>query len=476
VLLDFQSTKSVTITYANLDLRTYRCTAELINDIENQFDNYSVTVPYDSILAGRSMSVSYQPFNDSTWTGDQDMINYFPPYQKVHRKVDNTDSIFYGVDANPHRVSPVYFRSRPIYYGERIATSSDIALYTMDAVDDDGSQIHTANNNYLYQSDINKIPGVVSSNLQTLSQTAPFTSYLKGNTVYEYIPIKYQCKTANIGFWQVHVYPVLWYYERDPYTGIPLLVDALKMDQKTAIQKKKESINSPDDATLKYFRNPYLSDSASVIVSFAFTNVPGVDMTTMNSIPLVDSTVNINHYPSNMYRVTGPGVSTSYNAYSTALFQLYSKDALDEARNQSIGSRCPNWKNSDLANADLIFPKSMQDPAFLVRDKNVDEGIFSYNSCPCSQVTSMQNLTAVQLKRLLYQTPPLCNRADMVKAVGLYNQMIPILTDPKDQNLIQKKISLVNKTIKERDARAAAAGVTWSTSNGDCAPTWVNNF
>jgi hypothetical protein len=248
------------------------------------------------------------------------------------------------------------------------------------------------------------------------------------------------------------------------------------MDQKTAIAKKKESINSPDDATLKYFRNPYLSDSASVIVSFAFTNVPNVDMTTLNSIVLVDSTVNINHYPSTMYRVIGQGVSSSYNAYHTALFQLYSKDALDEARNQSIDSRCPNWKNSDLANADLIFPKSMQDPAFLVRDKNVDEGIFSYNSCPCSQVTSMQNLTAVQLKRLLYQTPPLCNRADMIKAVNLYNQMIPILTDSKDQSLIQKKISLVNKTIKERDARAAAAGVTWSTSNGDCAPTWVNNF
>ncbi len=404
------------------------------------------------------------------------MANYFPPYQKVHRKVDNTDSTFYAIDATPHSISPVYFRSKPIYYGERLANSQDIIQYSIESVDDDGSQIFTVNNNYITTSDNKNIPGVVSSNLQAFSQSTPFTSYRKGNTVFEYIPIKYQFKTANIGFWQLHVYPVLWYYERDPYNGSPLLVNALKMDQKTAIAKKKESINQPDDATLKYFRNPYLSDSASVIISFAFTNIPNVDMTTLNSISLVDSTVNINHFPSKMYRVAGMGVSNSYSAYSTALFQLYSKDEIDETRNQSLDSRCPGWKISDLANADLIFPKNLQDPAYLVRDKSVDEGIFSYNSCPCTQISTMKNLTAVQLKRLLYQTPPLCNRADMVKAIGLYNAMIPILTDPKDENLIQKKISLVTKTIKERDARAAAAGVTWTTSNGDCVPTWVSDF
>ena len=56
------------------------------------------------------------------------------------------------------------------------------------------------------------------------------------------------------------------------------------------------------------------------------------------------------------------------------------------------------------------------------------------------------------IETIVVSNTSLCNRADMVKAIGLYNAMIPILTDPKYENLIQKKISLVTKTIKERGA------------------------
>jgi hypothetical protein len=479
-LLEFNSNKSITLHYANLDHRTYRCTSELIDDVKSQFDSNVVSIPYDSIFTGSHINISYQPFNDTVWSGDENVIDYFTKYQQIGRKIGTTDSVFGSGDYNKLRNSPSYFRDKPLYYGKRLALQSDLVIYTIESVDDDGLTIKLENNNYLLkpQSPPKGMPAneYVATDLKSFAQFTPYSNYMKGNYVYEYIPVKYTFKTANIGFWQIHVHPVIWYYPRDPFDGKPYLFDSLKMDYKTACAKKKQSIDSPDKLDLKYYRNPYLSDSASVIISFSFANIPNTDMTSLNSISLTDSTVDITHYPTYMYRVSSYGVSDSWNSYKSALYQLYSKYPEDERDNQNVDNRCAAWQFIDKQNADIIFPPSIQKPGVLVRNKLIDDGIFRYNDCPCSRISELKNLTPVQLQRFALLAPPMCNRSDMVKACNLYSKFMKYLKAPSDQKLLTRKINMLQKIIQEGDKRAAAAGVDWTISNEDCPDTWVNEF
>lgn len=105
---------------------------------------------------------------------------------------------------------------------------------------------------------------------------------------------------------------------------------------------------------------------------------------------------------------------------------LYLKDPRGEQNNGTLESRCPSWQVYDKKNADLIFPPKLQETNRLVRDRNVDDGILSYNGCPCTRIPSLLNLTPVELKRLVFLTPPMCDRTEMLKVINLYNRFYRI--------------------------------------------------
>jgi len=155
---------------------------------------------------------------------------------------------------------------------------------------------------------------------------------------------------------------------------------------------------------------------------------------------------------------------------------LYSKDSADEVMNSEIEVRCLAWDYTDLKNADLVFPPELQVPGRLVRDRTVDDGLLTYNGCPCNRITELKNLTPVQLRRLVFLTAPMCDRNEMLKVVNLYDAFYPYLINRNDQNLIVQKRAALVKVIQERDARAAKAGVDWSAPNERCPDTWADFF
>lgn len=479
-IMDFSSRKGVTVSWANLCNRGYKSTADLLDDIRNQMQKSYKYIAYSDIGKGNLIDIVYNPFNDTVWSGDNEVSKKIGYYVSVGRKTATSDSLFGPADINKLHSTPLFLREKPIYYGVRRATTTDNAVYSLESTDDDGSVIYLENNQYLQQQAQTggvRDADIGNANLSALSETSPFQSFRKGNYLYEYIPVSYVFRTANIGFWQVHVHPEMWYYPRDPFKGFPLLNDPIKMDFATACARKKQSIDNPKVIDYLYNRNPYFSDSASVVISFAFVNQPGTDMTRLNSIPLSDSSVDVNHHPDKMYRVTGIGIVNNWDVCKTAIYQLYSQDTGEEARCKDIDSRCGLWMQTDKQNGERIFPAALQKSGTrLVRDKTIDNGIFVYNDCPCQSISVLKNLTPVQLQRLLYLTPPLCDRTDMIKAISLYKTMTKYLTVKKDQELLLKRIGSLQAIVDDRDKKAAAAGIDWGQPNKNCPATWVKDF
>jgi len=475
-IIHFSSIQSIKISYANLSHRLYRCTAELVEDIKHQIERNRVVVPIDSTDI---INIAYQPFNDTIWSGDRDLVERPWKYRGVGRRAGNTDSLFEYYELNRLRNHSVFFRTKPIYYGRRYATYEDEKLYSIASTDDDGETIFLQNDKYINEKNTwgkQDVQGIGYVDLQSLKKEPVFVNYRKGDYVYEYIPCKLQFKTASIGYWQVHIHPQVWYYPRDPFNGQGVISDELKMNPQQAQEKRSASLGDPDNLDLKYYRNPFLSDSASVIISFAFCEIPNTNMARLNSISLADSVVQINHYPPAMYRVSSYSDPATWSNYRESLYMLYSKDSTDEIFNSRIDARCIAWEYKDLKNADLIFPPKLQVPGSLVRDRNVDDGLLTYNGCPCNQIRELKNLTPVQLRRLVFLTAPMCDRNEMIKVVNLYDAFFPYLKNKNDQNLIiQKRASMV-KVIQERDVRAAKAGADWSAKNERCPDTWADFF
>jgi hypothetical protein len=476
-ILDFTAKDKTAIYWANLCHKPYRCTAELIADIKRQIELNHTFIDYADIGRGEVINIDYQPYDDTVWSGDDDAKNFLTAYQKIGRKTTNTDSLFDVGDINKLHSAPLFTREKPVYYGVRYSTPTDRLIYTIESSDEKGNAIYLENKNYLQRSDQDSPDKDVGKvDLQQFRSGNGFQNYCSGNTIFEQLPVKYSVKTSQIGFWQVHVHTEVWYFPRDPFDGTPLIKDALKMDYATAAARKKQSIDNPDNIDLKYYRNPYLSDSASTIISFAFINFTGINSLTLNSLSLCDTLVDINHFPPKMYRISNLQTAENFNNYKTALYQLYSKSEEEEKRAREIDLRCPGWEITDLKNADLIYPAARQQPGILVRDATIDNGIFSYNDCPCSGVPGFKNLTPVQLQKLAYLAPPLCDYSEMVKAVSLYKSLYQILTLPLDRKTLLGKINSLNAIINDRDRKSAQAGIDWHQHNGACAQTWVSQF
>jgi hypothetical protein len=288
--------------------------------------------------------------------------------------------------------------------------------------------------------------------------------------VYDYV-----FKTENLGYWQVHIFPVIQYFPHDAGTGQPNL-KAPPMGRKEAFAKKVQSINDPNSVTLRDYRNPFLSDSASSIISLAFTD-DGTLRNPMNkrsaiwlSGSVIGSKMEYEHYPARMFRVE----NNSESSVNEAIVQSYADDNAHAEEMRTLDSRCPGWRTIDRINSTYIFPTKDRVNGVFKQDDTYNTGIFSYNNCPCTYIKKYR-MTAAQLRKFIFKVVPTCSYESMQKALTFYNDMHQLLMAPEDQKLLDLRIKTVRQLIANRE-RIYSTDINrdWSLNEVSCPQSWVD--
>jgi hypothetical protein len=272
------------------------------------------------------------------------------------------------------------------------------------------------------------------------------------------------------------------------------------MTPDVAAAKRKASIDDPTNIDKKYYRNPYLSDSASCYISVSFldnattaekplsqreyielSTVSGLsDQNSENS----DSPVSFDHFPERMYRVD-PNIGESA-AIRKALLLLYAKDEkeIDFIKN-TLDIKCQRWADIDKANGEEVFNVDPKNKNRLIRNTSVDASIFKYDGCPCEHFPSLNHYTAAQVRRFVYREIPSCNITQMKKALSIYQEAARFLKNANDQAKIRSNIALLSNMITETNSivakeitRKGATIVNQRIADAEknCPSSWVDLF
>jgi hypothetical protein len=288
----------------------------------------------------------------------------------------------------------------------------------------------------------------------------------------------YESKTENLGYWQIHIFPVIAYYPRAIENGAPIYTDT-PMTRKKALEMKQKSINNPDAIDYKTYRNPYLSDSASVIISVAFTD-DGTTQNPMNKRSYISlsgsetgSKMSYEHFPTRMYRV--PDYSSIQACLETILMS-YSEDDAHAEEMRTLDTRCPGWAEIDRKNSQYIFPLKDRQNGHNKKDESVNTGIFSYNNCPCTYIEPY-HLTPVQLRKYLYKAIPTCSYTAMLKAQNFYLKLQSILKAPGDLKVLAERLNTVNKIIAIRKSLfKSMRKQNWQANEAQCPASWADTL
>jgi hypothetical protein len=434
------NTYLVSISWANCNNKDYACTADLVEDVVAQGARNTVVVSDSAINNDSIINIVYQTYNDSVWSLDKALANLPPKYDEFFRKTDKDPMEFDGADGRYQLMNnPSFTVEKPVAWGRRLRIDpADGQKYSM--------QIQVPITDSTMETQY--ISNVTLSGSNVTSP--PFTDYCTDQYCFEGVN-DYEAKTENLGYWQIHIFPVIAYYPRSVENGAPIYVDT-PMTRKQALAMKQKSINNPDAIDYKTYRNPYLSDSASVIMSVAFTDDGSVQdpMNKRSYISLsgsaIGSKMSYEHFPTRMYRV--PDNSSLQSCLETLLMS-YTEDDEHSEEMRTLDSRCPGWADIDRKNSQYIFPLKDRQNGHNKKDESVNTGLFRYNNCPCSYVEPY-HLTPVQLRKYLYKAIPTCSYAAMVKAQSFYVKLRSILTAPSDQNVLTERLNTVNKIIAIR--------------------------
>ncbi len=439
---------SVHIAYANMQTyRDYKGTYDILKEILRQFKQNQISVPTDSInMKTGVLDIQYQPYDDSVFTLHKKMIERFESggaYECFIRQGGNEIRYFGNTGLNmlykELKEGSCYSKEKPQGYYVKRATSEDFKAYTI------GVEMNLAGK----KSTVYLKSKKGTENQIHYNKDVPVQDYLVKETssVHTYI-WEYDYKTDNVGYWQIHIHPEVWCFPRDIETGTPILDSSVKMTFKQALIKKSESLNDKDNVQLSYYRDPYISDSASVMLSFSFVS-EGISSKSMNHISLssaeTGSEIDYEHIPHRMYRVKK---DTEY-ATKVALLQLYSESEQEEYLARTLYDRCPNWEFIDELNGNILF-KPVGTKGRLKRDPYIDDAIFTYNDCPCRRLGDFDNLTKSQLTRFIYMPPPTCRLSELTKAYEFYSKLMHYLSKKEDQIFIQKKIQTIVKILKKK--------------------------
>jgi len=457
----------VRIRWANCNNVDYACSADLIDDVLNQFKQNDVTVSDTAINNDSIINVAYNTYNDTVWTLDKELAKMPTTFDVFYRKTDKDPEVITGGQARYDlQNNPVYTQEKPTAWGRRLRVADDNNKYPI--------EIETQNQED-GTSQIQYIANTASTSGPTQS-SGDFTDYCDNTYCYEGVH-NFAWKTDNLGYWQVHLFPYVAYFPRDAATGQPNL-KAPPMGRKEAFAQKVKSINDPNNVNLKDYRSPYLSDSASSIISISFTDDGSVadPMNKRAYIWLSGSSINskmqYEHFPTKMFRVE----SEMDNSVLEAVLQSYSDDDAHAEKMRTLDTRCPGWKTIDVANSKYVFPPKNRSNGRIVQDNTINTGIFTYNNCPCTFIAPY-NMTAAQLRKFIFKAVPTCSYAAMQKALSFYNKMKSILTSPVDQKLLNGRINTINQLMAIREKiYATDSKVDWAKNEINCSQSWVDNL
>jgi len=464
IQLNFSSLKQyVDIQYYNLNHRDYWGTSDVVDATlavmdRNRIKNHYQRISTNNINDKNGLDIHYQIYNDTVWTLIPAILDLFQKegftWCKITQgtKVTEYERWSGGERALRQELENKtgYSKEKPAAWVRRVKSPDDVMNFKLAIFDNTQSK-------YFYYRQISNHESTTTERLADNS-TVQIKSIgrLAGDDITEYCDdqyyyrkvTKYSSISENLGYWQVHVYPEVWYYPRDPSTGKPIIHDELKVSYLVAEERKKKSIDNPNNTELKYWRDPYLSDSASTIISFAFIEDRGEPLKSRESIWLssiaAGSKIPFDHMPGKMYNWDILG--------RNALYMLYSKSPEEENFARTLDIRCGEsmWKAIDLANSRIIFPMNRRTETTLNRDWSINDGMFMYNGCPCTREADLGNRTRAEVRKYIYLPVPTCNYDDMVTALNIYRVLEMKLTAPADQEIIRQRIRESSNSIQAR--------------------------
>lgn len=452
--------KRAIVYWENYSHKDYWGTAEITNGFGKRLGKQKKEIV--RINKDEGIDIAYQPFDDTLWSINEAIIEEFNNEYDYAQKIQGKEEKIYrkgsawGLTQLRAEIQDksAYTKSKPAAWVRRHITAADKQEFTL-------GKWSEPDEKYFYYRQSTQEES--SANVKTRNGTAIIKSvgamefdidgikeYCDDNYYYKKLPDKkLTFKTENLGYWQVHVYPEIWYYPRDYTTGQAVIYDTLKKSHTEALALKKQSIENPNSTELKYWRNPYFSDSASTVISFAFTE-DGTVLKDQRFIWLsgsaIGSKISYEHYPKKMYSIS------SRQSLRAALLQLYSASDDDEQYAQTLDLRCgeSTWEAIDEANGRIIFPLNKRNKGVYERDWNVNDGYFRYNGCPCARSDELGNRTKAEIRRFIVYPVPTCNLDDIMAAMSFYRLLSRHLDAPKDVQIISRNITEANRVWSDK--------------------------
>jgi hypothetical protein len=458
------------VSWANLNHKYYRCTAEVIDDIKKQFEANKSYLPFEKFIASvnnpdKDSAIAFKRriVNDTVWSCEKSLQRAERKgYTKFH-VIFNGQEIVYHSGAIPTD-NPKWQRKYPLAWGD-ISTSMRMGMYPIV----DSSTMH-------------KVKGYEVSEDGWLD-------YCDVNLCHERI-ICTDYKLVPATIWQVHLIPDVRWFPRDFQSGEPLLIDKLRMDFKTALLKRQQSLANMDNVDLKYYRNPYFSDSASTVISFNF-----IDDTIRGAKPLSQrdyvSTVNMPEQTDDtlapslpMYFDNIPNkivrVKQEYYGLEKAILRLYTDTQDDVKYSDSLFDRCVGWQITDKMLADYRYPPRLQKTGTKPRkDSTYVEDIHWYHGCPCLPISHLADFTKQQLRMFIYNVPPFCSYEAMSNAMYILQQAFVYCDNYKDRAQIVRHILNLHGSLLKKEEFFSKNNLTaQQRSNFDsrCNESWENLF
>lgn len=455
--IDLGNQKKIWLQLADLNHHDYAVTSELVSDIEIQFSKQKKVVDFKELNTNLGADINYQVFNDTTWSCDEAMAAAPSEFTTLYREVDGQVTEF-GAEASRSllRTSPLYTKSAPSCWGKRLMEDQDPNRYP------------NCTDGHCYRTS-----GATSDGFDNYCDD-PKVNSLSHYCFEAFAGVK--SKSANLGYWQVHLYPEVWYYCRDPETGNPIYNESVcpRMTPDKAFAMKKSSLDDPNNLNLKIYRNPYLSDSASTIISFSFIDDGNAQLPLTQrdfiwlSATQMKSAISFEHFPNRMFRLK----ELTAAALEEAILLTYTQTADEEKKIRDLPWRCPSWKPVDDGNGERFFPVSLRKDGRYTANKDIDRGNYVYNDCPDYPHSDVFSLTVNQMRRILWQPPPMCSLTSMKHALDFYQRAAPLFKVAEDVKAVNERIKEVAYLIDKR------TGTVKGNSENEklCPDHWIDQY
>lgn len=478
-LLDTSSVREpfILIQYANLNGREYRSTYELMRDAKNQFliSKNNLRIPLSKVNSQQDslpnhtilFTLARRTLADTICACENDFINSDSRYTKFGFDL-NGEEFYYNSRSEIDASKPKWQHGSPTAWGV-ISQSNRANMYTQPDPDPNISKFYKST---------------------AASESGGWIDYCQDGSCYEQIPCT-QKKTAPIQFWQIHITPDIRWYPRDIFSGEPKIIDTLKMTLEKTLEMKKRSIDNPNTVDLKYYRNPYFSDSASCYASISFFDNVLAGEKPMNQRDYIDLRhlpdennkksdepsvdLYIDHIPSRMVRI-----KSIPNAIERAIVTLYADTDEEFYAQDSLYNACFNWKFNDEEIGKLRYPDNLQvKNQSLHKSPTFDEVKYQYFGCPCLGITELNGYTKAQMRKFIYQSPPMCSYKEMCKAMYIYKKTYYYCENVKDRMQVVNNIVLLHASIVDRERFINKNKLPKSEVdliNANCPPSWTQNF